>query len=335
MCADHAFQLCIRITDSEIFMTKTISILGPTASGKTGLAIELAKRIGGEIISCDSMQLYRGMDIGTATPTMEERCGVEHHLMDIIPPEREFSAAEYSRLAADAIDEIASRGKVPILCGGTGLYHDSVMNITNFTEGDFDEGLRERLYGIAESEGADALHARLRAIDPASADAIHPNNVKRVVRAIEIYETTGKTKTEIDREQTVGVKRYDDTVFVIEFADRALLYERIGRRVDMMMKDGLEKEARALLLSDRAIGRTAAQAIGYKEFLPYFRGECTLEDVAEEIKLATRHYAKRQMIWFRRNPEYIRLTPDRDGAVISSAELCDMLIDRLGRLSPG
>lgn len=308
---------------------KTISILGPTASGKTGLAIELARRINGEIISCDSMQLYRGMDIGTATPDMAERDGIPHHLMDVIPPEKDFSVADYVRLASAAIEDIASRGKTPILCGGTGLYHDALINISDFSESAIDEERRRSLYSLAEREGADALHALLRRVDPDSADAIHPNNIKRVVRAIEIFETTGRTKTEIDREQTSGERRYDDTAFVIEFADRALLYERIERRVDIMMSSGLENEAKHILFENGRIGKTAAQAIGYKEFLPYFNGQATLEEVSAEIKLATRHYAKRQMIWFRRNSDYIKLTPDKDGKIMSSSELCDVLVDHL------
>ena len=201
---------------------KTISVLGPTASGKTSLAIELAKRLGGEIISCDSMQLYRGMDIGTATPTTAEREGIPHHLLDIIEPENEFSAADYASLASDAVEDIVSREKIPIFCGGTGMYHDSVMKITSFSEGEQDEKLREELYEYAKTHGNEALHDRLRKIDPESADAIHPNNVKRVVRAIEVYETTGKTKTETDREQISGESRYDDCAFIIDFARREL-----------------------------------------------------------------------------------------------------------------
>ena len=279
---------------------KTVSILGPTASGKTGLAIALAKKLGGEVVSCDSMQLYRGMDIGTATPSMEERDGVVHHMFDIIDPAQEYSAADYAKDASAVIEDIVSRGKVPILCGGTGMYHDSLMTITSFNDGERDEKLREELYAFAETNGAEALHARLRAIDPCAADHIHPNNVKRVIRAIEVYETTGKTKTETDREQTGGEVRYDNTVFILDFADRALLYSRIEKRVDIMMNEGLEEEVRRILLSGEEISKTAAQAIGYKEFLPYFRGECTLDDVTAEIKLATRHYAKRQLTWMRR-----------------------------------
>lgn len=311
---------------------KTVSILGPTASGKTGLAIELAKRIGGEVVSCDSMQLYRGMDIGTATPSVEERDGVVHHMFDIIDPNDEYSAADYARDASAVIADIASRGKTPILCGGTGMYHDSLMTITSFKEGERDEVLREELYAYARDNGNDALHERLRAIDPTAADAIHPNNVKRVVRAIEVFETTGKTKTETDREQIVGETPYDNTVFILDFADRALLYSRIEKRVDIMMNDGLEEEARRILCGGGEISRTAYQAIGYKEFLPYFRGECSIDDVSNAIKLATRHYAKRQMIWFRRynGDNIFRLTPDTEnGEVRTSVSLADEAVQIL------
>lgn len=309
---------------------KTISVLGPTASGKTGLAIALAGRLNGEVVSCDSMQLYRGMDIGTATPTVEERDGIVHHMFDIVDPEEEFSAADYAKIAAGVIEDIASRGKLPILCGGTGMYHDSLMRITGYSEGEKDEALREELYRIASEQGNEVLHARLREIDPEAADAIHPNNVKRVVRAIEVFETTGKTKTETDREQIAGEVPYDDTVFILEFADRDLLYSRIEKRVDIMMHEGLEEEAKNLLCTGRNVSRTAAQAIGYKEFLPYFAGEKTLDEVSAEIKLATRHYAKRQLIWFRRMKDVYRLVPDlADGTVRSAESLAEEAVSFL------
>lgn len=305
---------------------KTISILGPTASGKTGLAIELAKRLDGEIISCDSMQLYRGMDIGTATPDMEERAGIPHHLMDVVDPEYDFSAMEYAKLASEAIADVASRGKFPILCGGTGMYHDSLMKISSFSEGEADEALRDELYKYAQDNGNEALHEMLAEFDPEAAANIHPNNVKRVIRAIEIYKTTGKTKTETDREQISGEIPYDNTAFILDFADRDLLYSRIEKRVDIMIDMGLEMEVRDILCSGREISRTASQAIGYKEFVPYFKGEKTLDEVAADIKLATRHYAKRQMIWFRRYKDAVRLVPDENGTVKTAAQLADEAI---------
>jgi tRNA dimethylallyltransferase len=280
---------------------KTISILGPTASGKTGLAIELAKRLNGEIISCDSMQLYKEMNIGTATPDMEERAGITHHLMDVVEPEVDFSAVEYARLASEAIADVASRGKLPILCGGTGMYHDSLMKISSFSEGEADEALREELYKYARDNGNEALHAMLREIDPEAADAIHHNNVKRVIRAIEIYKTTGKTKTETDREQISGEIPYYNTTFILDFADRDLLYSRIEKRVDIMMDIGLLEEVKSII--DMGIGKdtTAMQAIGYKEIVQYLDGEITLEEAVDKIKQGSRRYAKRQLTWYRRN----------------------------------
>jgi len=282
------------------------------------------------VVSCDSMQLYRGMNIGTATPSVDERDGIPHHLFDIVEPEMEFCAADYAKAASSAIEDIHSRGKMPILCGGTGLYYDSLMRITSFSEGERDDELRERLYKFAEENGNEALHRKLREIDPDAADGIHPNNVKRVVRAIEVYETTGKTKTDTDREQTTGDIPYDDTMFIMDFADRARLYERIERRVDIMMDCGLEEEAAELFAPGREVGITAAQAIGYKEFLPYFRGEgVTREMVADSIKLATRHYAKRQMIWFRRYKNAIRLVPDINEEILTSDVLADKAMEHL------
>ncbi len=300
---------------------KTISVLGPTASGKTGLAIELARKLDGEIVSCDSMQIYRGMDIGTATPTLDERAGIPHHMLDIIEPNVEFSVADYAKAASEVIADIAYRGRIPIICGGTGMYYDSLMKITSFSEGEVDQALRDELYAFAKEWGNDALHGKLREIDPESAESIHPNNVKRVVRALEMYETTGKTKTEIDREQISGDNRYDDTALILDYSDRAVLYSRIEQRVDAMINDGLITEVEKLFMSGRQISRTAAQAIGYKELLPYLLGQCAIEDAVAELKLATRHYAKRQIMWFRRYTDAVRVVPDRDGRVITSAEL--------------
>ena len=307
-----------KTTETKI---KTLSVLGPTASGKTALAVGLARLFDGEIVSCDSMQLYRGMDIGTATPDPDERAGIAHWLLDIAEPEEDFSAADYARLAGEAVADIAKRGRLPILCGGTGMYHDSLMKISGFTETVKDESLRDELYAYAAEHGNEALHHVLEELDPDAAAGIHPNNVKRVVRAIEVCRVSGRTKTEIDREQIGGEIPYDDCPIILTFEDRALLYARIDRRVELMMESGLEEEARALLLSGRPVSQTAAQAIGYKEFWPYFRGECALEDVAAAIKLATRHYAKRQMIWFRRYPDAYRLAPDENGAMKSPEKL--------------
>lgn len=311
---------------------KTISILGPTASGKTGIAIELAKLLDGEVVSCDSMQIYRGMNIGTATPSTEEMNGIKHHMLDIIEPEMEFSAADYARAASSVIYDINSRGKLPILCGGTGMYYDSLMKITSFSEGVQDNELREQLYSYAREYGNEALHNRLQIIDPEAAESIHPNNVKRVVRAIEVYETTGKTKTETDREQISGETRYDDTAVILDYNDRGILYDRINRRVDAMIEDGLVNEVKDLIREGRNISRTASQAIGYKEIIPYIKGEISLSDAAEQLKLATRHYAKRQIIWFRKYEAAARISPDNDGVVAEKSELVCTIINDIIKL---
>ncbi len=291
------------------------AIVGCTASGKTALSVELARRMGGEIVSCDSMQIYRDMNIGTAKPDAGERRGVPHHLMDFVDPRdpRGYSCADYVRDARAAVANILSRGKLPILCGGTGLYLDAFLRGGSFEVTDTDPALRAELTAYAEREGADALHAMLREMDPEAADAMHPNNVKRVVRAIEIYRTTGKTKSELDRASQAVDSPYDALVVGLDYTDRTVLYDRIDRRVDAMLAAGLAEEARRL----RAEGvfdicATAAQAIGYKELFPYLDGVQTLANVTEALKTATRRYAKRQMTWFRAKP-YVTWVPC-DGA---------------------
>lgn len=288
---------------------RTISVLGPTASGKTALAIALAKSLDGEIVSCDSMQLYRGMDIGTATPDLTERDGVPHHLFDICDPEDAFSAADYAAAAAPVIADIDARGKAVILCGGTGMYLDSLMKISSYKEGKSDEALRAELAAFAAEHGNEALHGKLREIDPEAAEKIHPNNVKRVIRAIEIFRLTGMTKTQVDAEQTSEETAYDNLNVILDYKSRDILYDRINRRVDIMLRDGLLEEAKNLYDTGRLTGKTASQAIGYKELIPYFEGKCTLIEAAEQIRLNTRHYAKRQITWFSRY-DGIRLSPD-------------------------
>lgn len=314
-------------------MTKLISITGPTASGKTALSIEIAGALSGEIISCDSMQIYRGLTVGTAAPTPEEMNGIPHWGIGICAPTDSFSAADWVGYAAERIGDISARGRMPVICGGTGLYLDSLMQIQTFVENDRDDALREQLQHIAETEGNEALHLMLAEIDPEAAAAIHCNNVKRVIRAIEIFRTTGKTKTETDRMQKTPGKRYDEFRVILEFADRQVLYERINRRVDMMLEAGILEEARMLWeYADAHPGEplgTAWQAIGYKEFFPYFAGECSLSEAAELLKQASRQYAKRQMTWFRRSAGY-RLTPDRpDGTMRSGTEMAEEVLSAL------
>lgn len=282
---------------------RILAIVGPTASGKTSLSVLLAQRLGGEILSCDSMQIYRGMDIGTAKPTEQEKGGIPHHLLDVVDADTPFSCAEYVREASRAIDEIWAKGKLPILCGGTGLYLDALLRGGNFEETETDPALREELFAFAAQYGNRALHDRLAEIDPESAAAIHENNVKRVVRAIEIQRTSGMTKTEADRRSRIPESPYRAAVIGLHYPDRALLYERIGLRVDQMLADGLLDETRELLL--RGVfekNGTAAQAIGYKELLGYLGGEESLPDAVERLKTATRRYAKRQLTWFGARP---------------------------------
>lgn len=299
---------------------KTISIIGPTASGKTALSIELAKRLNGEVVSCDSMQIYREMNIGTAKPDLAEMDGIPHHMLDICDPEAAFSAADYASAAAEVISDISGRGKLPVICGGTGMYLDSLMKISAYHEYASDEKLRGELTAYANENGNLALHDILKNIDPESAEKIHPNNVKRVVRAIEIYKTTGITKTELDAVQTSGETAYDNLNIIIDYADREILYGRINRRVDAMLNSGLEAEAKNLYDSGRLSGKTASQAIGYKELIPYFEGKITLTEAAEQIKLSSRRYAKRQITWFNKY-DGIRISPDTQNSGIGEASV--------------
>lgn len=295
-----------------------LAIVGPTASGKTGLSVELAKRLGGEIVSCDSMQLYRYMNIGTAKPTEAEKRGIPHHLMDLVDPTdpRGYSCADYAKDATAAANDILSRGKLPVFCGGTGLYLDAFLRGGSFEVTDVDPGLRRELTEYAETHGAEALHAMLRALDPEAAEAIHPNNVKRVVRAIEICRTTGCTKSELDRRSREVESPYNALVLGLQYRDRSILYDRIGRRVDIMLADGLVEETKKL--RDMGVFETcptAAQAIGYKELFPYLDGHATLEEVTEDLKTATRHYAKRQMTWFSAKPYVTWLDMDGEAGI--------------------
>ena len=305
---------------------KFLAIAGPTASGKTALSVALARRLGGEIVSCDSMQLYRGMSIGTAKPTEAEMGGIVHHMIDVADPDVPFNAADYVCMAQAAIEKITARGSIPILCGGTGLYLDSLLR-GGFAETQADPALRESLLEFAATHGAHALHERLRAVDPESADAIHENNVKRVARALEVYETTGMTKTEADRRSREVASPYDALVVGLFYPTREILYERIGRRVDMMLADGLLEETRAL--DDAGVfmkNSTAAQAIGYKEILPYLHGEESLESAKERLVIATRHYAKRQLTWFGAKEYVHRILMENDGTVRTLAEVADEVV---------
>ena len=290
-----------------------IAVAGPTASGKSALALRLCRDYDGELISCDSMQIYKGMDIGTAKPSLRERSEIPHHLIDICEPNVDFSAAAFAELAAKAIADVHARGKTPILCGGTGLYLDSVLKGVNFGEMDSDPDYRAELFAFAEKEGALALHEKLIALDPEAAKNIHPNNIKRVVRALEICRLSGMTKTEWDQNAVKNESPYSACILALDYKNRENLYARIHMRVDEMFGMGLEDEVRSLLNAGYlSPDTTAGGAIGYKELLGYLRGEMTKEEAANAIKTATRHYAKRQLTWFRRNPDIHWLYPDDD-----------------------
>lgn len=277
-----------------------IAVVGPTASGKTRLAIDIAKAVGGEIVSADSMQIYKYMDIGSAKPTAEEQSEVKHHLIDFLEPDAEFSVADYTEAAHGVIADIAARGKMPVMCGGTGLYINSVINDITFGETETDYELRDELQKYADENGNEALAKMLAEFDPVSAKRLHPNNVRRVIRAIEFYKLTGQTISEHQdlTKQTDG--RYSPTMFCIAW-DREELYGRINKRVDIMLKDGLVDEVRRLADMGYTKALNSMKAIGYKELIDYFNGECTYEEAVELIKQSSRRYAKRQLTWFRRD----------------------------------
>ena len=289
------------------------AIVGPTASGKSALALEMAERIGGEIVSCDSMQIYKKMNIGTAKPTVEEMSRVKHHMIDIAEPTESFSCADFVTMADGIIKDIHERGKKPIVCGGTGFYLDSLLRGSDFKDGITDDALRESLLEFARVNGAEALHRELEKIDPESAAEIHPNNVKRVARAIEIYRLGGVTKTQLDRESKKSENRFDIRCVGLFYSNRDTLYQRIEKRVDMMLEEGLERETRELYEAGVfEKNATAAQAIGYKELLSYIKGEERLSDAVDRLKTATRRYAKRQITWFGAKDYVERI--DVDGA---------------------
>lgn len=279
-----------------------MTVVGPTASGKTALAVELALRLGGEVISADSMQIYRHMDIATAKPAADEMRGVPHHLIGCVEPSEAFSVARFCELARPLIDQITRRGRLPILAGGTGLYIDSLLGNLRFAEVEADPALRKELQDELDEKGAEHMLGVLRALDPESADRLTPErNPKRILRAIEICRTAGMTMTQLNRVQSSSPSPYDAVKLGLTAEDRAYLYDRIDRRVDRMMEDGLLDEARRFY--DGAFGETAAAAIGYKELRPYLRGEQPLDVCVENLKRATRRYAKRQLTWFRRDPD--------------------------------
>lgn len=279
---------------------KVVAIVGPTASGKTALSVEIAKNFGGEVISADSMQIYKGMDIATAKPTLAEMQGIKHHLVDFLPADSTFSVAAFVDLARKAIEEISSKGKLPIIAGGTGLYVDNLLSGTTFTEGETDFKLRENLQQRLESEGLESLLNELKEIDPKSYEKLSTErNPKRIIRALEIYRTTGITKTQQDMQSKPENLPYEYIKIGLDFKERQALYDRINLRVDLMLEAGLLKEAEAFFSNPAS--KTAVQAIGYKELEPYFKGDAELKECVDSLKQATRRYAKRQLTWFRRD----------------------------------
>lgn len=290
---------------------KIIAIAGPTASGKSALALALCERIGGELISLDSMQIYRGLDIGTAKPTAEEQARVKHHLIDICDPCENYSVADFCEAAHEAISGTRARGHRAVLCGGTGLYLSSVLSRTDFGDVCSDEEYRRTLAELASERGRGCLHQMLEEIDPESAGKIHENNVRRVIRALEIYKVTGMTKTEWDKAAVEKNPPYDSVIIGLDYRDREALYARINRRVDAMIGAGLEAEVRGLVSEGKLeASTTAGQAIGYKEMVEYIEGKISLDEATEKIKLGTRRYAKRQLTWLRRMENINWIYPD-------------------------
>lgn len=279
-------------------ITKLLAVVGPTASGKSTLAAALAERLSGEVVSCDSMQIYRGFTVATAVPTAQEMRGVPHHLLSFADPEADFSVAQYCELARECIADITRRGKLPVLCGGTGLYYTALVNCVEFAEFDCDVSFRESLTLRVQTEGGEALLTELAQFDPECAARLKPADHKRIIRAIEVYRSTGITMSEHIR-RSHHQSEYELCAVGLGFNDREVLYDRINLRVDAMLENGLVDETRRFYQGNP--GKTAAQAIGYKELKPYLDGECSLLDATENLKRATRRYAKRQLSWFRRD----------------------------------
>lgn len=301
-----------------------VVVAGATASGKTALAVELCRRLGGEIVSADSMQIYRGMPIATAAPSAEELAAARHHLVGILEVGETFSVADWAALARETVSELHERGVLPIAAGGTGLYLSALMDGTAFESFPGDTALRTQLERRAREEGGAVLHEELRRLDPVLAQRLHPNNVGRVIRALEVTLSTGTPMSEHQRRASAGDGDYTVCALALGFRDRAAMWERIDRRVDAMLEAGLVEEARAV--RERGAGRTAAAAIGYKELLPYLRGECTLPEAVSLIKLRTRQYAKRQLTWLRRDERYRWLWVDEFASPAALADEAERLI---------
>lgn len=308
---------------------KLIVIVGPTASGKTKLAVQLAKKYHGEIISADSMQIYQKMNIATAKPTLEEMEGIPHHLIDFLPMNAQFSVSDFVSLARQKIEQIHQSGKLPIVAGGTGLYINSLVDNVAFSCVEEDPSLRNQLYEQVQQDQGAALYAYLKQIDPESALEIHQNNFVRLVRAVEIYQLTGITMSEHKKNSKLVPSPYEVCMIGLNYQDREKLYQRINQRVDIMMEMGLLEEARQILKEDDL--KTAYHAIGYKELKPYFAGELSLDEAVDKIKQSSRRYAKRQLTWFRRDKRIHWIYLDKFGSyeevVTKSENILENFID--------
>lgn len=299
---------------ADLFEPRVLAVGGPTASGKTALSVALAKAFDGEIINADSMQIYKGLDVGTAKPTVEERQGIPHYLLDFLTPETPYSVADFTATADPLIRDITGRGRLPIVVGGTGLYITSLLNGMTFAPEKIDPAVRARLQERADTEGGAALYAELQKVDPDYAAQVHPNNLPRVIRALELFEATGRRMSEQRKASRPAVPPYRSLCLCLTCRDRAVLYSRIDRRVNAMVENGVLDEAKQVY-DHRDTYRTAAQAIGYKEFFPYFEGTADLNDCTEKLKQATRNYAKRQLTWFRRQNDAVWLYIDEEDVI--------------------
>ena len=296
---------------ADLSKPRVVAVGGPTASGKTALSVALARAFDGEIINADSMQIYKNLDVGTAKPSAEERQGIPHYLLDFLSPETPYSVADFTAAADPLIQDITARGRLPLVVGGTGLYITSLLSGMAFAPEKTDPAIRARLQARADTEGGAALYAELQRIDPDYAAQVHPNNLPRVIRALELFEATGRRMSDQRREARPAEAPYHALCLCLTCRDRAVLYSRIDRRVDEMVENGVLDEARQVY-DHRDAYRTAAQAIGYKEFFPYFEGTANLTECTERLKQATRNYAKRQLTWFRRQNDAAWLYLDEE-----------------------
>lgn len=307
-----------------------IAVVGPTASGKTAVAIELAKEYGGEVISADSMQIYRGLDITTAKPTPLEMQGIPHHLISAVDESVSFSVAQYLDLARECISDISSRGKLPIVAGGTGLYVSSLIDNIIFDDTGASDEIRSRLTAEAKEKGNDALLSRLMDIDPETAKKLHPNNLSRIIRALEVYETSGVRLSEMNERSRSEKSPYDACMIGLNFTERQDLYDRIDNRVDIMLENGMLDEVKQAYSQGGLV--TAHQAIGYKELIPYLEGNAELADCIDKIKLQSRRYAKRQLTWFRRDERINWINMDKNPDLKNIIDICKKIIAKHNKI---